>query len=115
MFDTVAKVVFSKASEHWEGLLTVVLIILYGRNDYRVSKLEKAKPCVFPETCKLQQLACKEREIALKAELAHGTEEFQRVREDIKALAKKQDEQHDCMVALIIGIKERHSQQRGEE
>lgn len=40
MIDTFVKLISTKAVEHWEGIATIVVIVLYGRNDYRVTKIE---------------------------------------------------------------------------
>lgn len=113
MIDTIAKVALAKVTEHWESAVTILLIILYGRNDYRVTKLEKvvSPPCVSPEVCTLKQLTCEERMIAMKTELLHGADEFIKLSNKIDKITDEQKANNTHQLDMIIRILERHSNQ----
>ena len=73
MFDTIAKLTLSRITDHWESILTIGLIVLYGRNDYRVTKLEKADKVRTVNDCECLMNRCS---IVNEERFSNGRREF---------------------------------------
>lgn len=58
MIEAAAKFVFAKAVDHWEGITTLILIVLYGRADYRVTQLENRAKKRTVEDCESLMTRC---------------------------------------------------------
>lgn len=106
MIDTFVKLVSAKAVEHWEGIATLVVIVLYGRNDYRVTKLEREEAKRTTADCDRLMHSCgllnNERHNEGRRELDGIVNALNRlgdaVRVDIKTTNDKLDKLIDYMI-----------------